>query len=149
MEFNHVSVLLDECIDNLNIKEDGVYVDCTMGGAGHSKEIVKRLSKDGLFIGFDQDKNAIATAKERLAEYSDRVRFVHSNFSNIKEELESQQITLKKVKIIDTVSEYATIDRIDGMLSLASEIGLMNNKKIKKLNIMKMENEKMISKHEK
>lgn len=88
MEFNHVSVLLDECIDNLNIKEDGVYVDCTMGGVGHSKEIVKRLSKDGLFIGFDQDKNAIATAKERLAEYSDRVRFVHSNFSNIKEELE-------------------------------------------------------------
>ena len=65
-------------------------------------------------------------------------------YKYIKEELESQQITLKKVKIIDTVSEYATIDRIDGMLSLASEIGLMNNKKI-----MKMENEKMISKHEK
>ena len=74
MEFNHVSVLLDECIDNLNIKEDGVYVDCTMGGAGHSKEIVKRLSKDGLFIGFDQDKNAIATAKERLAEYFSPIR---------------------------------------------------------------------------
>ncbi|MEE0450724.1 16S rRNA (cytosine(1402)-N(4))-methyltransferase RsmH [Peptacetobacter sp.] len=88
MEFNHVSVLLNECIDNLNIKPDGVYVDCTMGGAGHSKEIVKRLSSDGLFIGFDQDKNAIATAKERLAEYSDRVKFVHSNFENIKEELE-------------------------------------------------------------
>ena len=88
MEFNHVSVLLDECIENLNIKEDGVYVDCTMGGAGHSKEIVKRLSDKGLFIGFDQDKNAIATAKERLSEYSDRVRFVHSNFENIKEELE-------------------------------------------------------------
>ncbi|WP_300278230.1 16S rRNA (cytosine(1402)-N(4))-methyltransferase RsmH [Peptacetobacter sp.] len=88
MEFNHVSVLLNECIDNLNIKPDGVYVDCTMGGAGHSKEIVKKLSKDGLFIGFDQDKNAIATAKERLAEYSDRVKFVHSNFENIKEELE-------------------------------------------------------------
>ncbi len=88
MEFNHVSVLLDECIENLNIKEDGVYVDCTMGGAGHSKEIVKRLSDKGLFIGFDQDKNAIATAKERLSEYSDRVKFVHSNFENIKEELE-------------------------------------------------------------
>ena len=88
MEFNHVSVLLNECIDNLDIKPDGVYVDCTMGGAGHSKEIVKRLSKDGLFIGFDQDKNAIATAKERLAEYSDRVKFVHSNFANLKEELE-------------------------------------------------------------
>ena len=88
MEFNHVSVLLNECIDNLNIKPDGVYVDCTMGGAGHSKEIVKRLSSEGLFIGFDQDKNAIATAKERLAEYRDRVKFVHSNFENIKEELE-------------------------------------------------------------
>lgn len=88
MEFHHVSVLLDECIDNLNIKPDGVYVDCTMGGAGHSKEIVKRLSKDGLFIGFDQDINAINTAKERLSEYSDRVKFVHSNFQNLKDELE-------------------------------------------------------------
>ncbi len=88
MEFHHVSVLLDECIENLNIKPDGVYVDCTMGGAGHSKEIVKRLSDKGLFIGFDQDKNAIATAKERLSEYSDRVKFIHSNFENIKEELE-------------------------------------------------------------
>jgi hypothetical protein len=87
MEFHHVSVLLNECIDNLNIKPDGVYVDCTMGGAGHSKEIVKRLSKDGLFIGFDQDINAINTAKERLSEYSDRVKFVHSNFENLKEEL--------------------------------------------------------------
>ncbi|TQO58575.1 16S rRNA (cytosine(1402)-N(4))-methyltransferase RsmH [Paraclostridium bifermentans] len=88
MEFHHVSVLLDESIDNLNIKPDGVYVDCTMGGAGHSKEIVKRLSKDGLFIGFDQDINAINTAKERLSEYSDRVKFVHSNFQNLKNELE-------------------------------------------------------------
>ena len=70
-------------------------------------------------------------------------------YKYIKEEIESQQITLKKVKIIDTVSEYATIDRIDGMLSLASEIGLMSDKKIKKLNILKMENEKKISKHEK
>lgn len=88
MEFHHVSVLLDECIENLNIKPDGVYVDCTMGGAGHSKEIVKKLSNKGLFIGFDQDKNAIKTAKERLSEYSDRVKFVHSNFENIKDELE-------------------------------------------------------------
>src|SRR3712207_3958757 len=89
MEFHHVSVLLNECIDNLNIKPDGVYVDCTMGGAGHSKEIVKKLSKDGLFIGFDQDINAINTARERLSEYSDRVKFVHSNFENLKEELEN------------------------------------------------------------
>ncbi|EQF23742.1 ribosomal RNA small subunut methyltransferase H [Clostridioides difficile CD160] len=88
MEFHHVSVLLNECIENLNIKPDGVYVDCTMGGAGHSKEIVKKLSDKGLFIGFDQDKNAINTARERLSEYEGRVKFVHSNFENIKEELE-------------------------------------------------------------
>ena len=100
MEFHHVSVLLNECIDNLNIKPDGVYVDCTMGGAGHSKEIVKRLSKDGLFIGFDQDINAINTAKERLSEYSDRVKFVHSNFENLKEELAK-----------------LGIDKIDGVLA--------------------------------
>lgn len=88
MEFHHVSVLLNECIENLNIKPDGVYVDCTMGGGGHSKEIVKKLSDKGLFIGFDQDKNAINTARERLSEYEGRVKFVHSNFENIKEELE-------------------------------------------------------------
>ncbi|MGX9757403.1 16S rRNA (cytosine(1402)-N(4))-methyltransferase RsmH [Clostridioides difficile] len=88
MEFHHVSVLLNECIENLKIKPDGVYVDCTMGGAGHSKEIVKKLSDKGLFIGFDQDKNAINTARERLSEYESRVKFIHSNFENIKEELE-------------------------------------------------------------
>lgn len=93
MEFHHVSVLLNECIDGLNIKPDGVYVDCTMGGAGHSKEIVKKLSSEGLFIGIDQDINAINTAKERLNEYSDRVKFVHSNFENIKSELEKLGIT--------------------------------------------------------
>ena len=93
MKFHHVSVLLNECIDGLNIKPDGVYVDCTMGGAGHSIEIVKKLSSEGLFIGFDQDINAINTAKERLSEYSDRVKFVHSNFENIKSELEKLGIT--------------------------------------------------------
>ena len=86
-------MLLNECIDGLNIKPDGVYVDCTMGGAGHSKEIVKKLSSEGLFIGIDQDINAINTAKERLNEYSDRVKFIHSNFENIKSELEKLGIT--------------------------------------------------------
>ncbi len=79
MEFNHVSVLLDECIDNLNIKEDGIYVDCTLGGAGHSSEIVKRLSSDGRLIGFDQDKDALKAAGERLKDYKN-VTYVHSNF---------------------------------------------------------------------
>jgi len=76
MEFNHVSVLLNECIENLNIKPDGVYVDCTMGGAGHSKEIVKRLSAKGRLFCFDQDINAINVAKDRLKEYNDRVVLV-------------------------------------------------------------------------
>lgn len=89
MDFKHVSVLFDESIDNLDIKPDGVYVDGTLGGAGHSLEIAKRLSKDGLLIGFDQDKNAIEVAKERLSPYMDRVKIVHSNFENIKRELEN------------------------------------------------------------
>ena len=79
MEFKHVSVLLDECINALNIKEDGIYVDCTLGGAGHSSEIVKRLSSDGRLIGFDQDKHALKAAGERLKDYKN-VTYVHSNF---------------------------------------------------------------------
>ncbi|ELC8368931.1 16S rRNA (cytosine(1402)-N(4))-methyltransferase RsmH [Clostridium perfringens] len=79
MEFKHVSVLLDECINALNIKEDGIYVDCTLGGAGHSSEIVKRLSSDGRLIGFDQDKDALKAAGERLKDYKN-VTYVYSNF---------------------------------------------------------------------
>ncbi|WFD09160.1 16S rRNA (cytosine(1402)-N(4))-methyltransferase RsmH [Tepidibacter hydrothermalis] len=88
MEFNHVSVLLNECIENLNIKPDGVYVDGTLGGAGHSSEIAKRLGENGMLIAFDQDINAITVAKERLKAYEGRVKFVHSNFVNLKEELQ-------------------------------------------------------------
>lgn len=88
MEFNHVSVLLDECIENLNIKPDGVYVDGTLGGAGHSSEIAKRLGENGMLIAFDQDINAITVAKERLKAYEGRVKFVHSNFVNLKDELQ-------------------------------------------------------------
>ncbi|SHJ56154.1 16S rRNA (cytosine(1402)-N(4))-methyltransferase RsmH [Tepidibacter formicigenes] len=87
MEFNHVSVLLNECIENLNIKPNGIYVDGTLGGAGHSSEIVKRLGDGGLLIAFDQDINAITVAKERLKDYLDKVRFIHTNFVNLKEEL--------------------------------------------------------------
>ncbi len=82
MEFNHVSVLLNECLEGLNIKEDGIYVDCTLGGAGHSSEIVKRLSSEGRLIGIDQDKDALKAAGQRLQNYSN-VTFVHNNFYNI------------------------------------------------------------------
>jgi 16S rRNA (cytosine1402-N4)-methyltransferase len=83
MNFEHVSVLLNECINGLNIKENGVYLDGTLGGAGHSSEIIKRLGSDGLLIGVDQDTNALRASKERLAEYPN-VKYIHSNFMNIK-----------------------------------------------------------------
>lgn len=82
MEFKHVSVLLKESIEALNIKEDGIYVDCTLGGAGHSSEILKRLSDKGTLIGIDQDENAIMAAQKRLKDYKN-VIYVHDNFANI------------------------------------------------------------------
>ena len=86
-EFYHVSVLLDECIEGLNIKPDGIYVDGTLGGAGHSSQIAARLTT-GLLIGIDRDTVALKAAGERLAPYSDRVKLVHSNFCEIKHVLE-------------------------------------------------------------
>ena len=81
-EFYHVSVLLEECIDGLNIKPDGIYVDGTLGGAGHSSQIAKRLTT-GRLIGIDRDPVALKAAGERLAPYADRVTLVHSNFCEI------------------------------------------------------------------
>lgn len=98
MEFHHISVLLNECIDNLNIKPDGIYVDGTMGGGGHSLEIAKRLTT-GRLICIDQDPNAHEAAGKRLAEYKDRITFVRDNFGNIKSILDSLEI-----------------EKIDGML---------------------------------
>ena len=85
-EFHHVSVLLEECIDGLNIKPDGIYVDGTLGGAGHSSQIAARL-ETGTLIGIDRDPVALAAAGERLRPYSDRVTLVHSNFSEISQVL--------------------------------------------------------------
>lgn len=91
--FNHTTVLLEEAVDGLNIKKDGVYVDCTLGGAGHSMEIVKRLSEKGRLICFDQDTTAIEVAKERLKDYLPQVTFIHANFRYLKEELEKIGVT--------------------------------------------------------
>ncbi|MCI6435718.1 MAG: 16S rRNA (cytosine(1402)-N(4))-methyltransferase RsmH [Clostridiales bacterium] len=81
-EFHHVSVLLDECIEGLAIKPEGIYVDGTLGGAGHSSQIAARLTT-GRLIGIDRDEVALAAAGKRLAPYSDRVTLVHSNFCEI------------------------------------------------------------------
>lgn len=98
MEFKHVSVLLNECIEGLNIKPDGIYVDCTLGGAGHSLHILKNLSKKGVLIGIDQDKDALKAAKERLKDY-DNVKYVHSNFYDI-----------------DNILSDLDIEKVDGIL---------------------------------
>ena len=87
MEFKHKSVLLDETIDSLNIKPDGIYVDGTLGGGGHSLEICKRLSDKGRLIGIDQDADAIQAAGERLAEFGNKATLIRSNYANMKEEL--------------------------------------------------------------
>jgi 16S rRNA (cytosine1402-N4)-methyltransferase len=92
MELKHESVMLEECIENLNIKEDGIYVDCTLGGAGHSYEICKRLSEKGTLIGIDQDDYALGRAKERLENFSCRRLYARSNFSDIKHVLDTLNI---------------------------------------------------------
>lgn len=81
--FHHISVLLKETVDQLNIKEDGVYVDCTLGGAGHSQYLLNQLSDEGRLIAIDQDMTAINHAKEQLQQDLHKVTFVHNNFRNL------------------------------------------------------------------
>lgn len=95
MEFNHYSVLLNETIENLNIKPDGIYVDGTLGGGGHAYQVASRLSEKGRLIGIDQDADAIAAAGERLKEFGDKITIIRSNYANIKEEL--HRIGVEKV----------------------------------------------------
>ncbi len=98
MEFKHISVLLNECLEGLNIKENGTYVDCTLGGAGHSSHILEKLSSEGTLIGIDQDNDALRAAKEKLRDYSN-VKFVHNNFYNI-----------------DSILTSLNIPKVDGIL---------------------------------
>ena len=84
MEFNHISVLLNECIEGLNISPTGTYVDGTLGGAGHASKVCEKLNENGVFIGIDQDINAINKANEVLSLYKNKIIFQHENFSSIK-----------------------------------------------------------------
>ncbi len=90
--FKHTTVLLNEAVEGLNIKPEGIYVDCTLGGGGHSLEILKRLSPEGKLYAFDQDLNAIEHAKEKLSNYIDRIELIHRNFKYLEEELEKRGI---------------------------------------------------------
>lgn len=107
MEFNHTSVLLNETIEGLNIKPDGIYVDGTLGGGGHAGKIAEKLSESGRLIGIDQDEAAILTAGERLKEFGDKVTIVRSNYRNTKNILKTLNIEKIDGMILDLgVSSY-------------------------------------------
>ena len=99
MDFKHVSVLLNETIDGLNINPDGIYVDGTLGGGGHAYEVCKHLSSKGRLIGIDQDSEALEAARERLSEFEDKVTMVRSNYCEI-----------------DTILKDLDIDKVDGIV---------------------------------
>lgn len=107
MEFKHKSVLLDETIESLNIKPNGIYVDGTLGGGGHSYEIAKRLTDGGRLIGIDQDEDAIRAAKERLSEFADRFTIVRDNYCNMPKVLDELGISKVDGILLDIgVSSY-------------------------------------------
>lgn len=114
MEFKHEPVMLQECIEGLNIHPDGIYVDGTLGGAGHSLEIVKKLSKKGMLIGIDRDEEALVAAKKRLAEFQN-VTYIHGNHDEIQSILEDLKIEKVDGILLDLgVSSYQLDERSRG-----------------------------------
>ena len=114
MEFKHEPVMLNECIEGLKIKENGIYVDGTLGGAGHSKEIAKRLSDKGLLIGIDRDEEAIEAAKKNLEKFKN-IKYIHDNHDNIKEILKELNIDKVDGILLDLgVSSYQLDERNRG-----------------------------------
>ena len=124
MEFKHVSIMLNECIQGLNIKPDGVYVDATLGGAGHSSEIAKHLSKNGTLIGIDKDLDAIKVATERLSKFECNKIIVHSDFKNLKQILQENNISNVDGILADLgVSSYQ-IDEVERGFSYSKDAKL-------------------------
>lgn len=141
MEFNHKPVLLKECIEGLNIKEDGVYVDGTLGGAGHSKEILKRLSDKGTLIGIDRDIDALNAAKINLAEFNN-VKYVHGNHDDIKTILNDLDIEKVDGILLDLgVSSYQLDERERGFSYLGENRLDMRMDKSQELTAEKVVNE--------
>lgn len=123
--FSHKSVLLNECIESLNIKDTGVYVDGTLGGAGHSKEILKRLKKGAKLIGIDQDKEALEVAKERLKEVGSEATIItaNTNFENIKQVLQENNIDKVDGILLDIgVSSYQLDEKSRGFSYQQNEV---------------------------
>ena len=120
MEFKHTPVMLNECIEGLNIKKDGTYVDGTLGGAGHSKEIVKKLSPQGLLIGIDRDEEALKAASKNLEEYKN-VKYIHGNHDDIKNILQNLKIEKVDGILLDLgVSSYQLDERNRGFSYLGT-----------------------------
>ena len=140
MEFKHKPVMLNECIEGLNIKPDGIYVDGTLGGAGHSKEIAKKLSKNGLLIGIDRDEDALKAAKENLKEFQN-VKFVKDNHDNIKQILEDLEIEKVDGILLDLgVSSYQLDERNRGFSYLGENELDMRMDKTQELTAQKVVN---------
>lgn len=119
MEFKHEPVLLKECIKALNINPDGIYIDGTLGGAGHSLEIAKKLSPKGLLIGIDRDTEALRAAKDKLKNYTN-VKYYHDNHDNIKQILEELQINGVDGILLDLgVSSYQLDEKSRGFSYIA------------------------------
>ncbi|MCR5736407.1 MAG: 16S rRNA (cytosine(1402)-N(4))-methyltransferase RsmH [Eubacterium sp.] len=124
MDFKHVSVLLEETIEGLNINPDGIYVDGTLGGGGHSYEICKRLSEKGRLIGIDQDGDALEAARKRLSEFEDRITLVRSNYCEIETILKDLGVSKVDGIVLDLgVSSYQ-LDNLDRGFSYKSDAPL-------------------------
>lgn len=133
MEFKHKPIMLKECIEGLNINPNGIYVDGTLGGAGHSFEIAKRLSENGLLIGIDRDEDALKAAKERLKEFNN-VKYVKDNHDNIKRILEDLNITKVNGILLDLgVSSYQLDEKNRGFSYLGENELDMRMDKTQKL----------------
>lgn len=141
MEFKHKPVMLIECIQGLKIRTNGIYIDGTLGGAGHSKEIIQRLSKEGMLIGIDRDEEAIKAAKEKLEKFSN-VKYIHDNHDNIKKILE--QLNIDKVDgiLLDLgVSSYQLDEKNRGFSYLGENDLDMRMDKKQQLTAQKVINE--------
>lgn len=124
MDFKHTSVLLEETVEQLQVKENGIYVDGTLGGGGHAWHIAGKLSKQGRLVGIDQDDAAIAAAGERLKEFADKVTIVRSNYSGMKEVLEELAITKVDGILLDLgVSSYQ-LDNLERGFSYKYDVDL-------------------------
>ena len=141
MEFNHKPVMLNEVIENLNIKQDGIYVDGTLGGAGHSLEIIKRLSENGTLIGIDRDIEALSAAKQKLKNYKN-VKFVHGNHDDIKNILINLKIANVDGILLDLgVSSYQLDEKSRGFSYLGSNDLDMRMNREQELTAKKVVNE--------